>query len=289
MSRPRSWTLGLAAGTILSGWVFGQAAAPPVDVGTIPEPDLKLAAQPPPPGPSADDLAKLQAAVDAAPADPQARRRLAMALFQAGRKDAALQQFTKVVELGSTPRSLLDLALAQSALALLPEAEATYRKLLELAPRDPIALHNLGNLALKKGDAPGAIAWYQQALAAKPDYLLAYYHLGDALRQAGREADAYRAYERALAIDPTNPAEMSAAQDSLYRLAALDLARGAPERAAPLLAELLRANPNHPNAHYALGQALTKLGRAEEAKREFDRHVRLQAARGPKGPVAADD
>lgn len=231
----------------------------------------------------------LVAAVERDPTDPAARRRLAIALHEGRQYEAALAHFEKLVELSPERRHLLDLALVYKSLSRIPEAVATYERILAIAPEDPVTLHNLGNVALERGDADGAIALYSRAIRARPDYLLAHYHLGSALARVERFAEAYRSFERVLQLEPANGEDLLAADDALYRLASIDLSMGAYERAAAFLAEAIAANPAHPRAHHAYGQALMQVGRREEALREFDIHMRLLAAQEPTAPVASGD
>lgn len=228
-------------------------------------------------------------AVERAPDDPEARRQLAIALHDAHRRNEALEHFEKLAELSPTRRHLLDLALAYGSVTRIPEAIATYERILAGEPEDPVALHNLGNIALRRGDNDAAIDYYQRAIAADPDYLLAHYHLGEALERTERFEEAYRSYERALEMNPKDGQDLTAADDALYRLGSLDLAMGAYERAAAFLAQVIQSNPAHPRAHHAYGQALMQLGRREEAQLQFDEHMRLLATQEPSGPVATGD
>jgi tetratricopeptide (TPR) repeat protein len=227
--------------------------------------------------------------VERNPNDPAARRALGIALHGAKRRNEAVEQFEKLVELDASRRHLLDLALAYQSVSELPEAIATYERILAMSPNDAIALHNMGNIALRSGDAPGAAALYRRAIASKPDYLLAYYHLGNAYLAAEQFREAFGSYEQALAIEPKSPAEVEAQDDSLYQLGALDLKMGAHERAMTWLRELLELNPEHPRAHYAYAQALIQTGREEEAERELEIHAELMSRRKPTGPVATGD
>jgi len=234
-------------------------------------------------------IAELRAAVEARADDPEAQRALAIALHGARRRDEAIPHFEKLVELQPDPRSLLDLALAYNSISRLAEAEATYARLLELSPGNAIALHNLGAIAAKRGEFEKAISLYRQALATDPVYLLAQYHLANALQRAGRYQEAYDAFAAVIDLEPANAAETALYDDALYRAASLDITMGAHERAAGMLAELLRANPDHGSAHYAYGQVLLQLGRIEEARREFEEHVRVLAEQHPQAPVAMGD
>jgi tetratricopeptide (TPR) repeat protein len=232
---------------------------------------------------------ELRRAVEQNPDSAVAHRQLGIALHQVGRRREALTHFERAVELQPDDRHRLDLALGYNSVGRPEDAEMIYRQILAGNPNHPIALHNLGNLMLTRGDIDDAIEQYELAIQAKPDYLLAHAHLADALKQATRNLEAYRAYEAVLGLDPSNAVELEAYDDALYGLAIIDLEMGAVQRAADFLAELLQAVPDHPNGHYAYGRALTMLGRQEEAQREFETHMRLLAEQDVKGPVATRD
>jgi len=236
--------------------------------------------------PARPNIDELRAASAAKPEDPQARRDLALALQSANRLDEAIVQFEWLAKRSPNVRSLLELAIAYRSASRLADSEATYKRLLEISPDNPVALHNLGSLAFKQGDADKAIAYFRKALEIKPDYLLAHAHLGDMLRQVERNEEAYREYEKVLELEPTNGTELAAFDDALYRMATLDMQNGAYQRAGQLLAELLRANPEHQSAYYALGQVLLHLDRPEEAQKAFEAHQRILAKQTPTSPMA---
>jgi tetratricopeptide (TPR) repeat protein len=274
----------LLAAVACSSEAEPRAAAPVESTAAAP-----ANAPAPAPSPPPDVPPELRAAVRAHPDDPAARRRLAIALHDAKRRNESIPEFERLVELAPDPRHLLDLALAYSSVSRIEEAAATYRRILALTPTDPIALHNLGNLELRRGDVATAIELYTRSIAARPDYLMAHYHLGEALARAERFREAYRSYEHVLGLEPANAEELELFDDALYRLASLDIKMGAHERAITFLEELLSTNPDHPRAHYALGQALLQLGREAEAQRAFDRHMELLAKQKPTGPMASGD
>jgi tetratricopeptide (TPR) repeat protein len=231
----------------------------------------------------------LRDAVAQDPENEELRRQLAIKLHGANLREEAVVHFEWLAEHDPTRRSLLDLALAYGSVSRLEESEATYAKLLEISPNDPVALHNLANTAYKRGETDKAIELYQKAIAAKPDYLTAHAHLGDALRQAERYKEAYRSYEKVLELEPSDSTEAGIYYDALYQLAALDLQMGAYERAGMFLAELIRVNPEHDKAYYAYGQVLMMLGRVEDAQKAFEAHQRIQAKQKPTSPMAHGD
>ena len=218
-----------------------------------------------------------------------ARRKLATALHDAGFRDEALPHFERLAREIGDRRSLLDLALAYGSVSQLKRAEATYRRLLSKTPGDPVALHNLGNLALKTDRIDEAIQLYLEAVRRKPGYILARLHIGEAFERAGRFKEAYRAYESVLNQEPTDAQQLEAFDEALYRMAALDMQMGALERAVSMLDEVLKNRPDHPNAHYAYGQTLVRLGRADEALQAFERHRRLLDEQTPTAPAALLD
>ena len=248
-------------------------------------------AEPPPSAtkPDGSGLPELVAAVERRPEDAAARRALAIALHGARRRHEAVAQFEKLVEIDPRRRHLLDLALAYKSISRIPESVAVYERILALSPDDPVVLFNLGNISLTRGDDEDALDLYRRAIAARPDYILAHYYAGQALTRLERFAEAYRTYESVLALEPKDGTEMAAQDDALYRLASLDLAMGAYERAAVYLTEVTEASPDHPNAHHALGQALMHLGRQAEATAQFEEHVRILSMQDPTGPVASGD
>src|SRR6185295_13461461 len=86
--------------------------------------------------------------------------------------------------------------------------------------------------------------------------------MGALLLKQGKNEEAIAALQRALAIDPKN----FEAQWSLGR--ALMLSERFAD-ALPALQGAVALDPARSDAHYQLGQALRRLGRNEEAAREF--------------------
>jgi tetratricopeptide (TPR) repeat protein len=198
-----------------------------------------------------------------------------VALHRAGRRDEALEQFQKVVEQNPETRYLVELGAAYASLQRMDDSEATFKRALESAPGHPGALYHLGNLAQRRGETTEAISLYGQAIQGRPDYLMAHFQLAEALRQAGQLEPAYRGYERVVSLDPKAPPELEAFDSALLQLANIDLQMGATERAVQFLQVLVEATPEHPTAHLLLGQALSKLGRQEDAKQQLAIHQRI--------------
>jgi Flp pilus assembly protein TadD len=83
-----------------------------------------------------------------------------------------------------------------------PEAEAAYRKAIELDPNKASALFNLGLLLQQRGELREAYDLYQRAVKADPNHAWAYYQLGTIQEVRGQKSKAVDSYARAFALDP---------------------------------------------------------------------------------------
>jgi tetratricopeptide (TPR) repeat protein len=99
------------------------------------------------------------------------------------------------------------------------QAQAAYRRALELEPAHAGAHLNLGRLLQDRGALEAAEAHYRQALASPAHAALAAFNLGTALEDRGRPDNALEAYLEALAAEP-------ALADAHFNAARLLEARG---------------------------------------------------------------
>ena len=90
--------------------------------------------------------------------------------------------------------------------------------------------------------------------------------------EAGQTEAAIRYIAQALAGEQDN---LTANED----LARINLQPGKPAEALSPLQRLVKLDPSNTGFHYLLGQALTKLKRAEEAQAEFELSRKLKAGR----------
>ncbi|MDH4098943.1 MAG: tetratricopeptide repeat protein, partial [Nitrospirota bacterium] len=84
----------------------------------------------------------------------------------------------------------------------LNEAEASYRRALELIPGYAVTHNNLGNSLQGLGRLDEAEVCFRQAILLKPDYLEAHNNLGSVLKDLGRLDEAEASFRRALQINP---------------------------------------------------------------------------------------
>ena len=113
----------------------------------------------------------LRRAVEIAPSDLGARNALGLCLMRLERPAEALVQFDALLTLNpSLPFAHASLGAAFFALGLVAEAEASYRRALDLDANHGVALAGLAHLASSRGAYIDARAWAEKALAALPGF-----------------------------------------------------------------------------------------------------------------------
>ncbi len=139
-----------------------------------------------------------------------------------------------------------------------------------LNPRQPEARFFLGTALESSGDSAGAMAEYQGLVAADPNSAIGQLGLGALLVKQGKIEEAIDALRRSVALDSGE----FEAHWALGRALAL---REKYQDAVASFQKAIALAPNRADAHYQLGLALRRLGRAEEANREFAIVERLNA------------
>jgi tetratricopeptide (TPR) repeat protein len=124
------------------------------------------------------------------------------------------------------------------------EAEALYRRVIAISPRDGVARFNLAVVLGALQQPAEAERCLEHAVALDPGFAEAWYNLAHAAEARGDSAAARRALERAVDAD-------GRFADALYNLARLCLAAGEPQRAASLYERYLLLDPASPWAERA--------------------------------------
>jgi tetratricopeptide (TPR) repeat protein len=148
----------------------------------------------------------------------------------------------------------------QARLGRSEDAEATWRKCLELAPEYAYAYHGLAGLAAQRGDHEEAIALYRRASLYAPTLIMTQLELADALINSGRLDEAIELLERNVKLDPQ--AYRGYVQMGMAYLQKQDYAR-----AKAAYEAALRLAPNHASALFGLATTCQRMGELEEAKR----------------------
>jgi protein O-GlcNAc transferase len=149
------------------------------------------------------------------------------------------------------------------------EAEAAWRRALEIESGNAEARFHLGNLYRERGEARAAIVEYEQALAAAPGHAGLLNNLGLALEAAGDRDRAEACYREVLAADPGQP-------EALGNLASVRFERDDFEGAAAAYDQLFALRRDFPAAIWTRrGIAQHKLRAWEAAEASFREGVRL--------------
>jgi tetratricopeptide (TPR) repeat protein len=176
------------------------------------------------------------------------------------------------------------------------EASEALQQAVALDPKNFDAQFNLGRVQYVMKDYAGALRSLTAALELHPDHAQARFFLGTTLEAAGDSEAALKQYEELNRRDPQSPygklglgallvkrGKLPEAIDALRQSIELDatnfeahLALGRAlllnEQFAAAILSLQQAvaiSPERPDAHYQLGLALRRLGRTQEAAREF--------------------
>ena len=163
--------------------------------------------------------------------------------------------------------------LAMSDEFYLPEAQAVYRKVIEMGNKDVLPYLGLGNIALHSGNLPEAEKWFVQARELQsehPAVLLAWGRLVSAKAQRLTDAgetkkqlqQARTLLEKAKAKGEDSATIHSELGVIYYKLAIW-------EKAAESYSDALRMRRRRNDLRFSLGQAYAQLGRTAEAEQKY--------------------
>ena len=139
----------------------------------------------------------------------------------------------------------------------LSQAETLYRAILAQRPDHARALHNLGVIALRLGQASAAEGLFRHALALEADMAEAYSNLGLALAGLDRPVEAREAFQTAVTLRPDFA-------DAWSNLAILDQGAGDPVAAIENFRRALAVDQSHGAIAANLGAALIEAGDLDE-------------------------
>lgn len=148
------------------------------------------------------------------------------------------------------------------------EAEAAFRKAIELDPLSAMFHFNLANLLASMNRHAEAEQIFRKAIDLEPNYVEAYNNLSNILRNLDRRDEALQVLSRALEITPN----FALAHNNIGNIKRdLDQLRDAEEsyRAA------IQSEPDLAIAHFNLGNVLRDTGRTAEAAKSFRRAIDL--------------
>jgi tetratricopeptide (TPR) repeat protein len=177
-----------------------------------------------------------------------------------------------VVAKPQDPQAHYSLGLKYESLGQTKKAIAEYRKSLSLKPGDDKVLYSLGRITAAGGEPGQALTIIQQAVKLNPKSvetrsLLAavYNQQAMAFLQEGNLDDARESLAAGIQAKG-GPAET---QTLLNNLGCLYVREGKPDQAVGTWQEILRQNPDMPQAHYNLALVYYTQGDYQAASREF--------------------
>ncbi len=135
------------------------------------------------------------------------------------RGDEAIAQYKRVIERHSSAQVYTMLGILEDGRGNTGEAEANYRKALEIAPETPIAANNLAWLIVdNSGNLDEALQLATLAVGKNPSIAGFYDTLGYVYLKKGLTAPAVEQFKKAVAMDDTNVQKTGAAPNPAYRV-----------------------------------------------------------------------
>jgi serine/threonine-protein kinase len=151
---------------------------------------------------------------------------------------------------------LVDLQQGKSA-----QAVDSFEKALAMAPADDELYRKIARAYAELGRDSEADAMYRRAVDLRPGYWANYNAWGNYCLKKGKLDQAGEHFRKVIDLHPESDV-------GYLNLAAVDILKGDPREAEPLLQAALKINPN-PQAHNNLGTVYYALGRFNDALREW--------------------
>ena len=199
----------------------------------------------------------------------RAHRYLAEALFRQSKTEEGLEEQRAARRLTPSDVDLLVAhAHALQGYGHAAEARTVLQEAIDHGVRDARVYTELGRQAREDLDYDRAIALFSEAIKIDPGLADAQMNIAKTYLYQGRRDEARAAFEAARAAAPTDPY-------AYFYLGTLLADDQKYDAAIPLLRRSLELDPFNPKAHYALGQALQRVGAHDEAQAEFARHAEI--------------
>ena len=216
-------------------------------------------------------------ALKAKPDLTQAQNNLGVLLRDKGQLPEAIKLLEQASS-SDTAAAHQNLALAYEDQGNLDGAAKHYARAVQLAPDDVMTRANYGLLLLKQNKAEQAVRELEQARDAAKGNRAASLAIGNGLRRAGANEAALVAMQNAVSAggEPATPALLS-------ELALAQRTAGKREEAVATLEKVIAMDEKYATAHYLLGNMLAADKKFPEAKKHYERYLKLE----PNGEQAA--
>jgi Tfp pilus assembly protein PilF len=187
-----------------------------------------------------------------------------VALMKAGHKTESTALCRKILEVAPRqPDALHLLAIAARDHGDVVVAERLFQQALSGAPRRADILVNFGNFLLSQGREKEARSRLSKAIRADPTLVSAWYHLGLLSLKTGDLREARRCALRATQLAPRHT-------PAWELLAAVQQMSGETASAIATCRRVIRHQPIAPKLHYSLGQLLRQECEFEEAATAYE-------------------
>lgn len=223
-----------------------------------------------------EEIAELEKLLATEPDDFQARCRLGELYFSKGRLDDALTEVKKAIEMAEGLRMEMNRSLAMyysnlgtiyATKNMVEEADAQFKKALELNTTDVLALFNLGRVYSEKRQFMEAKNFYERLVEVTPEDPIAWYNLAGVYVELDNPAVsdyntidmAMQCYLRTLELDPKH-------LEASFKLMDLALIHKKTDLAIKVMEDAVEHNPDEPLVYYNLINAYEKCKMFEPAE-----------------------
>jgi arylsulfatase A-like enzyme/Tfp pilus assembly protein PilF len=217
------------------------------------------------------------------PGNGLAMKYLADISFREGRLQEAREGYRRAIAAQFRhPDAFVNLAAIAEREGRLDEARTALMDAVQVGQADADAWNRLGLLEARRGAVDAARRAFTGAIAAEPGRAEPYYNLAVIERRAGNEPAAQTRLQEALARNPAYP-------EAHYELGTGYLLARQPEPALKAYRAALAARPDYAEALFGAARAALDLGRTDEARRDYERFVRIAPPEYRKQVAAARD
>ncbi len=201
--------------------------------------------------------------------DSYAHYQLAMAYRYFNKKEMALAELKKAVELNPNLWEAYNAAGEIYAdLGQLQFAKIQYQKAISVSPRHPDTFYNLGTIFEDEGMVGIAIQKYERALEIDPGNSKLLFALGRAYLKQARYKKAIVQFQKSIDKDPDNPYShfyLAKACEAIYR----------PDFAIREYELAVKIDPRYAEAHYNLGTLYINTGNLAQGVEHLEKSLKL--------------
>lgn len=226
-------------------------------------------------------MASFRQVLAMAPRHALARYNLALVLKRTDRLSDAIDELQRTLRIEPRPEAHYTLGVIYWHQGELDRAARALEEAVALDPRYADAHYTLGAVLKARRDFPAAVDSLRRAIALRPDLWGARHTLAQVYQLSGSDEAARAELAAAEALRARAGREQEAGVLTAVGSARLDAGDAA--GALVLFARATAISDAHAPAHYQQGRALRALGRAEEARRAFERAQALDPSLVPPG------